>query len=116
MVPFAYQMCQYSTAIGDEKLLTRIHIGVFPLHTHEIYDEDGNGQCQAECAAPPNDRCTKEVIFALVVAPSTHTQTKSQEWPISRLGGQYVVFVRVRNQGVIGSHHSHVEMPEIAHE
>lgn len=50
------------------------------------------------------------------VVPSTHTETDVEEGPLPELGGEVVLLVGVRDEGVVRGHHGDVEMDKILEE
>lgn len=51
-----------------------------------------------------------------IVVPTAHAETNMEEWPLPELGGKIILLVRVRNQRIVGSHHSNVQVNEILEE
>lgn len=48
-----------------------------------------------------------------MIVPSTHSKADIKDRPLPRAGGQVVLFVRVRDKGIVGGHHCDVQMDEI---
>lgn len=51
-----------------------------------------------------------------MIIPTAHTETDIEDGPLPEMGGKVVLFVRIRDEGVVGSHHSDVEMHEVTEE
>jgi len=96
------------------KRRTRIHINVFPLLPEEVKPEEKHRDEQADGGSHPDQRCSNEVVFNLVITPTAHAKPKILERPIERCGGQDVELVWVGNQCVVRRHHGNVKVPEVA--
>jgi len=96
--------------------LSRVHILILPLRPEQIDSKSSNSETETDCAAPPDNWRTHQVILDLGVAPTTHPQTKMQEWPVEWLGSQDVFLIWVRNESIVRGHHRHVQMPPITKE
>jgi len=75
----------------------RFHVNVFPLLPKQAKPEEKYRNDQADSGSYPDQRCTDEVVFELVIAPTTHAESKVLEWPIERRGRQDVELVWVGN-------------------
>ena len=51
-----------------------------------------------------------------VVVPAAHTETDVQNGPLPETRSKIILLVGVRDKGVVGRHHSNVEMDEILQE
>jgi len=80
---------------------TRFHVDVFPLLPEQVKPEEKHRDEQADSRSHPDPRCANEVVLDLVIAPSTHAESKVLERPIERRGRQDVELIWVRNQSVI---------------
>lgn len=96
--------------------LTRIHVNILALLPQQIHSKDAHRQNQTESGTPPDNWGSNEIVFRLVVAPSTHPQAEFEPWPVSWFGSEDILLVGVGDEGVVGCHHGYVEMPEIAQE
>jgi len=79
----------------------RFHINVFPLLPKQGKAEEKYPDEQADSGSHPDQRCTDEVVFELVIAPTTHAESEVLERPIERLGRQDIELVWVRNQSIV---------------
>ena len=79
------------------KCRTRFHVNVFPLLPKQVKPEEKYRNEQADSRSYPDQRCTDEVVFELVIAPTTHAESEVLEWPIERRGRQDVELVWVGN-------------------
>lgn len=64
------------------KSRTRFHIDVFPLLPEQVKPEEKYRDEQADSGSHPDQRCANEVVFELVIGPTTHTKSKVLERPI----------------------------------
>ena len=83
------------------KRRTRFHVNVFPLLPEQVKPEEKYRDDQADSGSHPDQWCADEIVFGLVIAPTTHTKSKVLEWPIERRGRQDVELVWVGNQGIV---------------
>lgn len=49
-----------------------------------------------------------------MVIPATHTKADMEDRPLPELRSEVVLFVWVWDKGVVGGHHGHVKVYEIA--
>nr|POE53354.1 hypothetical protein CFP56_28576 [Quercus suber] len=89
---------------------------VAPLPADAVPGEHDEEEAECESRAPVNDRVAEQEVFDNGIIPAAHAQSDVQERPLPWLRRKIVLFVRVRNKGVVGRHHGHVEMDEIAEE
>ena len=77
---------------------------------HAKEEDEGEG------GAPVDDRVAEEEVFDNVVVPSAHAKSNVEERPLPWFRCQVILFIWVWNQGVVGSHHGHVQVDEVAEE
>ena len=71
---------------------------------------------EGKSRAPVYQRVTEKEVFDDVVVPAAHAEADVEDGPLPELGGEVVLFVWVRDKGVVGGHHSDVEVHEVAEE
>src|ERR1700761_71655 len=96
--------------------LTKGHVRVFTLHAEHIREKNHNRKNETTSSSPPYNRVANEVILDLRITPTTHSETESSPWPVQGLRCKDILFIRIRYQCVVGSHHCHIQVPEIAEE
>ena len=117
MIPFTLQSFVNKHAPDSDKTqLTSIHVNELPLKSQKVYSQSSKSNEQTKSTSPPDDRRSHQVVLDLSVSPTTHPQTEMEERPVKRFGGEDIFLVRVGNESVVGCHHRHIEMPEVAQE
>jgi hypothetical protein len=95
---------------------TRFHIDISPLHPEHIRTKCEQANRKADGATPPNNGRTDQVVLGHHIGPTAHAQAEPHERPIPRSGRENVLFVWVRNKGVIRCHHGDVQVPKVTKE
>ncbi|KAH3670486.1 hypothetical protein OGAPHI_001001 [Ogataea philodendri] len=86
------------------------------LPSENVSHQQGNKHKDRHRRGPGGSRRSNQEILDVVVTPSTESDTNVQSWPLPCLRGQIVLFLWIWNQGVVGSHHSNVQLDEILEE
>lgn len=90
--------------------LSRSPLLVVALLTKNVPGANDQEEKHRDGREVPNDGSTEEVELDHVVAPATHAETETQEWPVERLGSENVLLVGVGDQGIVGGPHGDVQM------
>lgn len=89
---------------------------VAALPANAVPDDHEAENGKGGSGSPVYEGVAKKEVLDNVVIPAAHTETNMEEWPLPRGGGEVVLLVGVRNEGVVGGHHCNVEVDEIAEE
>ena len=96
--------------------LCLFQLSIATLPTDEIPGNEKTDDSQGECAAPVDGRVAEKEVFHDVVVPAAHAEADVQDGPLPELGGEIVLFIRIRDKGIVGGHHGDIQVGEIAHE
>lgn len=94
--------------------LRRFELIVPALPAHEVPCHHRAKNTEGEGAAPIDNRVAEEEVFDDVVVPAAHAKADVQDRPLPELRSEVILFVGIRHQGVVGRHHGHVEVHEVA--
>lgn len=96
--------------------LNRLEFSVAALPTDEVPAYERKKASKGRCASPVHNRVAQEEVLDDVIIPAAHAKANIQDRPLPEMGCEVVLLVRVRNQGVVGSHHRDIEVHEITEE
>ena len=94
--------------------LCRFELVISALTADEIPCRHRAKDTKGESAAPIHNGVAKEEVLDDVIVPAAHTKTDVKYRPLPELGSEVILFVGIRHQCVVGSHHGYVEMHEVA--
>lgn len=94
--------------------LRRFELVVPALPADEIPCDRRAKDTEGEGAAPIDYGVAEEEVLDDVIVPAAHTETDVKDRPLPELGGEVVLFIGIRHQGVVGCHHGYVEVHEVA--
>lgn len=102
--------------VVDVVNLIRLEFGVPSLPANKIpHNKAADGQ-QGEKGAPVDSWVAEEEVLDDVVVPAAHSEADMEDGPLPKLGGEVILFVRIRDKGIVGGHHRDVEVEEVAEE
>lgn len=104
------------TGVVDLVNLLVVELSVATLPSHNVPGHDEADEAERHRTTPVDEWVTKEEILDNVVIPAAHAKSDVEDGPLPPLGGQVVLLVGIRHKGVVGCHHSHVEMDEVVNE
>ncbi len=102
--------------IVDMVDVVRFEIVVAALPADEVPQREAGEEGEGGGRGPVDERVAEQEVFDDVVVPAAHAEADVEDGPLPEVRGQVVLFVRVRDQGVVGRHHGHVEVQEVADE
>ena len=87
-------------------LLGKLGVATLPADEVPCYyqgdDAKGGG------AAPVDERVAKQEVFDNRIVPGAHSETDVKDGPLPKVRGEVILFIGVRDQGVVGGHHGDV--------
>ena len=51
-----------------------------------------------------------------MIVPAAHAEADIENRPLPELGGEVILFVWIRDEGVVGGHHGYIKMHKVAKE
>ena len=105
-----------AAGVMDMVDLAPLELVVATLPTDQVPGNQDAEDEQAGRTAPVHGRVAEEEVLDDVVVPATHAQADVQEGPLPEVGSEIVLLVGVGHESVVGRHHGHVEVDEVAEE
>ena len=96
--------------------LNRLEFLVTALPTNQIPAYKCKKANDGRCASPVHNRVAQEEVLDDMVIPAAHAKANIQNGPLPEMGCEIVLLVRIRDQGVVRSHHCDIEVYEITEE
>lgn len=86
---------------GERKRPTRHPFVVLSLNPRRVPEGDQEPKAERYGGKVPNDGCTQKIVLDLVIAPSAHSQTESEERPVERERSEDIFFIGVGDECVV---------------
>mgnify|MGYP005989195533 CR=1 FL=1 len=86
------------------------------LPAQDVPNNSQTDESQSHGASPVDEGVSEQEVLDNVVIPAAHTKTNVKDGPLPPLGGQVVLLIGIRNQGVVGGHHGNVQVDEVVEE
>lgn len=83
------------------------------LPADKVPKDQDTKHAQAGSAAPVNRRVSEEVVFNNAVVPGTHAKANLEYRPLPEFRRKIILFVWVRDKGVVRSHHGNIQVNKV---
>ena len=89
---------------------------VAALPSNQIPGNEAAEDRERGSRTPVYEWVAEQEVLDYVVVPAAHAETNVQDWPLPELRGEVILFVGVRDEGVVRGHHGDVQVDEVAEE
>lgn len=86
------------------------------LPSEDVPDDDKTSNTERSGGTPVDERVAEKKVLDNIITPPTHAKTNVEDWPLPPLGSKIILLVGIRDQSVVGCHHSDIQVNKVVEE